>query len=696
MSNSSTSVPSHYQMYSNKIDNHHLDRLAIVYVRQSTMQQVEEHQESTRLQYALADKAIQMGWPSSRVRVIDQDLGCSGSSIDGRIGFQELMAEVALGHVGIVLGREVSRLARSSLDWQRLLETCAIFATLIGDQDGLYDPTTYNDRLLLGLKGSMSEAELHLLKQRMLEGRWEKARRGELQIPVPRGYFTTATGEVIKDPDERVRLVIETIFTVFERTLSIGGVLKYLIKNKMKIPSRITSGERKGELEWYRPSRSAIDNLLHHPIYAGAYVYGRKLTDPRKKVPGHRYSGRYRVPLEQCEVLIKDRLPAYISWMQFEQNMKQISSNQTKAKGPTRTGYSLLSGLLRCGHCGLKMTTHYGNNGQGLRYMCVKQAVNYGGSRCQSILGKTLDTVIKEQVFKALEPAALEISLQVANDIEQEQKRLTEHWQQKLEEAKFNTERAYRQYNAVEPENRLVARTLEGKWEETLAEEEQLKIEFEKFSTQQRQVLAQQEQEYIRALAQDIPAIWSADTTTQEDRQQIVRLLIDEILVTVINNSEEVALEIAWQGGHATMMTITRPVAHFNQLSCYDELLKRIKTLYQQGKSKADIALILNNEQWPTPRKGSQYTVKTVGKLLTRMGIETVTGIWRFAEEIPHEEDEWTVSELSHKIGFAPNTIQQWAKEGKVDGRKVEIRGFQVWLIKANKAEIAKLTRKDN
>jgi DNA invertase Pin-like site-specific DNA recombinase len=673
---------------SSKIQSQHLDRLAIVYVRQSTMQQVEEHQESTRLQYALTDKAYQMGWARSNIQVIDQDLGCSGSSVDGRLGFQELMSLVALGKVGIVLGREVSRLARSSLDWQRLLETCAIFATLIGDQDGIYDPSTYNDRLLLGLKGSMSEAELHILKQRMLDGRWAKAQRGELAVPVPRGYITTANGKVVKDPDEQVRLVIETIFDVFEHRLSVNGVLKYFVEHEMQLPSRISAGEKKGELQWTRPSRVAIDSVLHNPIYAGAYTYGKKRINPRKKVAGHRYSGIVRLPIEQWEVLIKDKLPAYISWAHFESNRAQISRNQPNAQGPTRQGQSLLSGLLRCGHCGAKMTTNYGNNGQGLRYECSKRVMNYAEPYCQSVLGAALDEFIQQLVFEALEPAALEISLAVASNIKLEHERLNQHWSQRLERARIDTARSYRQYNAVEPENRLVARTLEKQWEKSLLLEDKLKQEFEEFQAKQPVLFGEQEQEQIRQMAQDIPAIWAAETTQPADRQQIVRLLIEQIIVDVQNRSEKVKLDVNWHGGHKTETSMIRPIAHFAQLSCYADLLKKVKAEYAQGKTKVQIAKMLNDEHWPTPRSGSKYTVKTVSNLLQRMGIEPASGVSRFVDDIERETNEWTVNELSNKLGFATNTIQQWIRKGKLKARKVDMRGFKIWLIKASETEL--------
>ena len=489
-----------------KIQGTHIDRLALVYVRQSTMQQVERHQESTRLQYGLVSRATQLGWPSQRVIVIDEDLGQSATTTVGRLGFQRLVAEVGLDHVGIVLGIEMSRLARSNRDWHQLLEICALFGTLIGDLDGVYDPSDYNDRLLLGLKGTMSEAELHILKRRMLEGKRAKARRGELGMQVPMGYIRRPSGEVIKDPDEQAQGVIARVFELFERLGTLHGVLRYLVEHQIQMPCRQSSGPAKGELQWRRPNRTTLSNLLHNPIYAGAYVYGRRPTDPRKKVPGRPSTGRTVAKVGQWEVLIKDRFPSYISWQQYERNVSQLEANTAQGLGGVRHGVSLLSGLLICGRCGLRMSTQYTNNGQGLRYNCSRMCVDYGEAPCQSLAGGVLDEQITRLVFQALEPAALEISLQVAEDLEAERAQEQRHWEQRLERAHYEVERAFRQYDAVEPENRLVARTLERRWEQALADEAKLKQAHDRYLAEQPTTLSVEERHAIRRLAEEIPA----------------------------------------------------------------------------------------------------------------------------------------------------------------------------------------------
>ena len=314
-----------------KIHPWHLDRLAIVYVRQSTPQQVLDHQESTRLQYGLVARARDLGWAADRVVVIDDDLGKSGAHAEGRLGFQRLVSEVSLDHVGLILGVEISRLARSCKDWHQLLEICSLFGTLIADSDGIYDPAQYNDRLLLGLKGTMSEAELHILKQRMQQGRLSKARRGELAVPLPTGYVRRASGEVTFDPDEQVQHVVRLIFRKFEELGTLNAVLQYLVRHQIHIGIRVRTGLAKGALEWHRPTRMTLQNLLKNPLYAGAYAYGRRQVDRRKQHPGRPSTGRVVIEPAAWLVLLRDRFPAYISWEQYERNLARLKANQARA-----------------------------------------------------------------------------------------------------------------------------------------------------------------------------------------------------------------------------------------------------------------------------------------------------------------------------------------------------------------------------
>src|SRR6202162_1523832 len=356
-------LPRRARLTPEKITREHQQRLAIIYIRQSTPQQVERNRESTKLQYALVDRAFHFGWARETIVTIDDDLGRSGSTVEGRLGFQRLVAEVGLGHVGLVLGIEMSRLARSCRDWHQLLEICALFDTLIADVDGVYDPANYNDRLLLGLKGTMSEAELHILQARMLAGRNAKARRGDLGKPLPMGYLRRPSGEVALDPDEQAQGVIRLAFDLFQRVRTVSGVLRYLVENDIKMPVRASGGPRKGELEWRRPSRPSLGDLFSNPIYAGVYVYGVRPIDRRRHKPGRPGSGRRPPRLEVAESFLPDRMPTYIRWDQFQRNQEQIRSNRTSQLGPARSGAALLSGLIVCGQCGLRMTASYHNAG---------------------------------------------------------------------------------------------------------------------------------------------------------------------------------------------------------------------------------------------------------------------------------------------------------------------------------------------
>lgn len=673
-----------------KIHGGHIDRLAVVYVRQSTMQQVERHQESTRLQYDLSNLAINLGWSSQKVLIIDEDLGQSATSAEGRPGFRRLVAEVGLDHVGIVLGVEMSRLARCCRDWYQLLEICALFGTLIGDVDGIYDPADYNDRLLLGLKGTMSEAELHILKRRMLEGKRGKARRGELGMQVPRGYFRRPSGEVIKDPDEQVQDTIRLVFDLFKRYGTMNAVLRHLVRNSIQLPNRIRGGVKKGELRWSRPNRPTINDMLHNPIYAGAYVYGRRPTDPKKKKPGRQSTGRTVAQFGQWEVLLKDRLPAYITWEQYERNVRQLELNSNQATGVPRNGPSLLSGLIVCGQCGMRMVTQYKNNGKGLRYTCLRRSVDYGEDLCQSLPGKSLDELTTKLVFQALEPAALEISLRVAEDIEAQRAQLVSHWDHGLERARYAVERAFRQYNAVEPENRLVARTLERQWEEALGAEEELKREYERFLSQQPACLSAEERDAIRRLATDIPAIWHASSTTALERQTIVRQLIERIVVTVEGKTEKVKVLFQWAGGHKTETILIRPVARLEQLNYYRDLLKRVAELHAEQKNSSAIAQILNNEGWRPAKRRETFNRGMVLNLLSRQGLRASNKKVP-ADGIAKKTSEWTLPDLAEKLGMPHVSLYSWIKKGKLEARRVQKGGRYILLIDADDAEIARL-----
>lgn len=691
-----TSTHSKLNMQTNgKIQNHHRDRLAIVYIRQSTLQQVERHSESTKLQYALVEKAYDLGWTKDKIIVIDDDLGRSGANAEGRPGFQRLVAEVGLDRVGMVLGIEISRLARSCRDWYQLLEVCALFRTLIGDADGIYDPNIYNDRLLLGLKGTMSEAELHILKQRMDEGRKAKAHRGDLNIQLPRGYVNRLSGEIIKDPDEQAQFTINLVFELFNRFSTINAVLNYLIQNKINMPDHERTGLNKGDLIWRRPNRASLSNLLRHPMYAGAYTYGRRLTDARRKKPGRPSTGRVVVKPSEWHVLIKDKVPAYISWEQYERNLKQLAANSMSGIGVPRNGSSLLSGLIICGHCGSRMATFYTNRSKGLRYACNQLRSNYGMIPCQSLVGAQVDEFVIQQALESIKPSSLEISLQVAEDLEKERKSLLAHWEKQLERAQYEVDRAYRQFNAAEPENRLVVRALEKNWEEVLSTEEKLKQEYAAFLNTQQMVLTGAEREAIRQLADDIPALWAAPTTTVKDRQEILRLLIERVVVAVESNTEKVFIEIQWSGGYKTSANLNRTVGKLKQLSYYNELVNRAKELREGYRSIVEITDILNQEGFRPTKQGSIFTEVMVRSLLIKAGMSS--NKQTRSQQAIRLPNEWTLQELSQKIDVPESTIRQWIRKNRLVARlDLTVSHKGAWLITADEQEINRLASLKN
>jgi DNA invertase Pin-like site-specific DNA recombinase len=679
---------------SEKIHDRHLDRLAVVYVRQSTIQQIARHQESTLLQYGLVDRAEALGWLPSRIQVIDDDLGQTGSSAEGRLGFQRLVAEVGLDHVGLIIGIEMSRLARSCKDWYQLLEACALFGTLIADLDGIYDPAQYNDRLLLGLKGTMSEAELHVIKQRMHQGRLNKARRGELRLPLPIGYFRRPSGEIVLDPDEQAQGVVHLIFDQFERLSTLDGVLRYLVANKIKLPVRSRSGPHKTDLEWHRPNRPTLYNMLKNPLYAGAYAYGRRPTDPRRKQPGRPGTGRITAAPDAWYVLIHERHPAYITWDQFERNIAQLTSNSNRSgnTGVARNGPALLSGLVWCGRCGRRMHVRYpSKNNAKHSYACYRDRSDYGAEHCQSFSGPCVDDLVARELLRALQPAALEVSLQVARDLEIEQGRLDEQWAKRLERARYEVERAERQYHAEEPENRLVTRALAKAWEAKLRDEQQQQEEYARFRTRHPKELSADNRAATLALARDIPGLWYASTTTHAQRTQIVRLVVERVIVAIRGTSEVMDVCIAWAGGYMSHFEIVRPVANFTQLSFAATLLQRVRDMHEEGLTSPAIAEALNREGWRPAKRAKIFNAWSVRTMLSRNGLTTAKR-YHATKEPPLNMNEWWLPELAAHLGMPVETLDRWMRNGWINAKQIGGRqGRRIaW---ADAAELERLKR---
>lgn len=670
-----------------KVQRQHLERLAVVYIRQSSARQVHENRESTARQYALVDYATALGWSRDRVLVIDDDQGQSSQKpTEERLGFQRLVAEVTLDHVGIILGLEMSRLGRRDSEWHRLLELCGIFGTLLADQDGVYDAADPNDRLLLGLKGTLSSAELQTMRNRLEKGKLFKAQRGELFLEMPIGYVKLPSGEVSLDPDEQVRAVVTLIFAKFEELGSVGKVFKYLLRHDVRLGIRPHDGPNRGQLEWRRPCLPTLYGMLHHPIYAGTYAYGRCPVDPKRRHGGQSKRGRVWVPRDQWKVILHDRLPAFITWEQYLHNQERLRQNCSRwdVPGTPRKGSALLGGLLFCARCGTRMFVFY-NTGDLPRYDCGRHYRHGLERTCHGLRASVLDDLVTQQVLRALEPAALELSIRAAEDVQHERERLTLHMKQQVERAQYDARKAERQYRAVDPENRLVARTLEQQWEEALRHQRHIEEECDRFLQQMPPHLTPKERERIQALAADIPALWEAAETMVTDRKEIIRTLVQRINVCVQGNTEMVDVTIHWAGGFVSQHEIRRPVNAYSQLRDYDRLVARLRALHNEGLTAAQVADQLNQEGFRPSGPRDTFNKGTILLLLSRWGLTS----WRI-EKIPLRKNEWWLSDLARELEIRTSKLRKWTNHGWVHCRRSSsLLGWRI--VWADQAELERL-----
>ncbi len=672
---------------SSKITPDHLGKLAIVYVRQSSLKQVMENRESTDRQYNFAEQAVVLGWPRDRVLTIDEDLGKSARTTEGRSGFQRLIREVTMEHVGLVLGLELSRLARSSKDWHAFFEMCAVFGTLIADEDGVYDGNDSNDRLVLGLKGIMSEMELHTMRNRLEHGRRNKARRGELFYSVPRGYVLSPQGKSEFDPDEQARSVMRLVFEKFEELGSAHALFFWLVQHEIRLPARPRTGPNKGNLEWRRPSESSLVQVLHNPIYAGAYAYGRRPLDSKRTYAAGTTHAQKWLPMEQWEVLIRDHVPAYISWEQFLRNQERLKQNQTRKDtcGTPRQGCALLPGLLTCGRCGRRLQVSYRSKNHP-RYRCMYDHSMATETPCFGLAANELDELVSGLVLRALEPAALEFSIKAQTDLRLERERLDKNWQQKLRRARYDVELAERRYQAVDPENRLVAATLEQRWEETLRQERELQEGHNRFTQQTFSQLSAEDEKRIASLASDIPALWSSPQTTNMDRQAIVRCLVERVIVHVKQNSELAEITIHWVGGYESRHQLIRPVRTYDQLLHRDLLMKRIVDLRETGKTAAETAEVLNKEGFKPLNPRDRFKGFMIEDLLRKLGFRTER-----KDDSLLTAGEWWIRDLAKQIGMPWQTLHEWVANGWVHGRQTKIE--KLWIIWADQDEVERLRK---
>jgi len=652
-----------------KVTADHLRRDAYLYVRQSSLYQVANNTESSRRQYDLRGRAVALGWLAERVIVIDVDQGQSGVSAADREGFQRLVADVSLGKAGIVLGLECSRLARNNADWHRLLELCSLSNTLICDEDGLYDPASINDRLLLGLKGTISEAELHFIRARLQGGLLAKAARGELRMRLPVGLVYDPLGNVTLDPDAEVRGAITYLFKCFERTGSAHAVVKQFAAEGLKFPGRhAPGGPHAGELYWKPLRHDHVLFTLHNPRYAGTYFYGRRkqLTD---------INGRARTvvkPRDQWTVLIRDAHPGYISFEQYERNQQTLLSNaaahsdQERSAGPAREGPALLQGLVVCGKCGKRMTVSYHTrcNGELLPdYHCSREGIATGTPPCQTICGAGVDQAVAKLVLEQLTPLALETALAVSTELAQRAADADRIRQMGVQRAEHAAEAARRRYLAVDPTNRLVADQLEADWNAKLRELADAKDEYERATQAGNRPLTDEQQARIRALATDLPALWSNPATPIRERKRLIRLLVTD--VTLIKAGEQITAHVRLSGSQQHTLAIPRPLRAWEAHTTPASTIKLIDQLLVEHTYDETVEIL--NGKGLSGGWGKPFTVPSLTQLCRNRGIPSHHDRLRTAGML-------TLEEIADQFGVTTQTIKVWQRRGHITGRRIDGR----------------------
>jgi DNA invertase Pin-like site-specific DNA recombinase len=605
-----------------KVRPDHLRRQAVVYIRQSSAHQVRGNRESTARQYALAERAQSLGWPAKAIQTIDEDQGRSGTSATHRQGFKKLLAEIGAGQVGIVFALEASRLARSSTDWHRLVEICVVTQTLLADEAAVYDPRDPNDRLLLGVKGTISEAELFTLRCRLHEGRWNKARRGELAQSLPVGYVRTESGDVVKDPDRQVQSRLGYIFRLFTQLKVARQVLLQLIREKLKIPAKVWGGPRHGTVIWKDPDYFDLVRLLHNPMYAGAYAYGQKAYDSFDRSPTNGKAKVHPRPLEEWPVCLQNVYPAYISWDRFVQNQEIVRANGYRPENPgaPRKGRALLQGIVYCGRCGARMTVLYYSTKEKRApgYGCFHQYTRHGGATCQCFSSACVDEAVAKLFLSVVSPAKIEIALHALDEWEADLREARQQWELQLQQADYEVELARRRYEATDPDNRLVAAELEARWEAALHRREQLRHESAQRERRQEQWLGEADRQRIRELSEDLERVWQADTTSMEDRKTLVRFLIKRVHLDGVTAAGKIRIDVEWHTGAHTQRTIDRPLVGVWAPKTPGAAVARIRELLPEHDYAA-IADRLNAEGFRTA-KGLAYDEKSVGYVARTRG----------------------------------------------------------------------------
>jgi len=667
------------------IQPHHLTRTAMVYVRQSTPKQLLLHQESTRRQYQLAERAAELGWPQPRIVVLDADLGRSGTSSQERVGFQRLVSAIGLGEVGLVLVTEVSRLSRLNSDWHRVLELCAVFDTLIADDEGMYDPRDPNDRLVLGLKGTLFAAELHILQARMRSGLLNKARRGALELRLPVGYRRLHDGTVVLDPDEQVQWTLRTLFDRFAKLQNARALQRSFQAEGLLMPRYLQDGVDYGQLVWVQPTYQMFTQVLISPVYAGMFVYGRRVQQTCPGDPPKRWA--HRLPEDEWEIVVSGVYPAYISEEQYARNREQLRANMYnfihRRPGAPREGEALVQGLVLCGRCGRRMQVQYSK--QGPRYVCREAAVRYAGSTCQSFGQRYLDEAVCACFFAAIKPAQLATLLAALETLEQERQVRERGWQLRLERARYAARLAQRQYDAVDPENRLVARELETRWNQALSALGNLEREYAVAKRTTLAPLTEEEREAIRQLSVNVPIIWEAETTTMTDRKRLLRTVIQEITLTP-TAARHATMTILWSGGVTTSHEVICPPIGWHCLAS-SSLVERLRELAAHLPDHR-IAELLNAEEVRTPT-GKPWTAARVASLRKQHAIPTACPIEPGAVAV-RGDGLLSAKEAARRLGVSRSLVHVWVGHGVLSGDQCGV-GSDLW-VRLTEQEAARLS----
>ena len=661
---------------STKIQTQHLQKAAYVYLRQSTMKQVRFNQESTERQYALKEKAQNLGWETKDIKILDGDLGLSGTQSFQRKDFQTLVADVSMGKVGAVFALEASRLSRSNTDWHRLLEICSFTGTLIIDEDGCYNPSDFNDQLLLGLKGTMSQAELHFIRARLLGGKKNKAKKGELRSPLPVGLCYDEAGKTILDPNLEVQGAVALVFELFREEGSAYGVSQRFYKDGLKFPRRSYGGAWNGKIIWGNLGDARVSGILRNPSYAGVYTYGRYGYEKHVSPDGRIKTKTIRKDLKDCEVVIKNHHQGYITFEEYQENINKLEGNRTNIAEnmlPTfaREGLALLQGLLICKECGRKVSVRYkGNNGRYPLYECNKKKQDGISTKsCLNVQANLVDKVIFDLVSKIVNETNIESAINVYNELEARSKKVSRQWEMRLQEAQYRTDLAQRRYEEVDPSNRLVALTLEKQWNEALSNLEDIESKvLQSKESRPLQNIGMHKSELIK-LSKSFPRLWRSDDSAPKDRKRILRLLVKDITIgNLQENRKKVILQIRWQGGACEEITIDRLKPTHEKWEHPTELIERVRKM-AIATTDLDIVKILNKEGLKT-NKGNDFT---------ECGIKWI----RYKHKIPpmkvRRENEFTAKEVMKKFGVSYYVVDYWIKRKIVDARQNK-KGAPWWI----------------